>query len=281
MATRVGAFPQLADKAWVIDQYITQGKSCPEIAAEIGCTAGAVEYRLRHFGVKARGRHYGHWVPKKCERCGDEFMPSGPAAKFCSAACRAGTATCEGCDKEFPLVAPRQQVQNGTVYPRKFCSFECRQAHWARTSAHRYVNGDGYVEIVIPPTMSRRIDGGGYVEINVGALNGNGGRVKEHRWVMEQRLGRTLLPHEEVHHKNGHRDDNDRCPACPASTLPPEVLNDRLHCASCGWESSQAPNLELWTISQPKGQRVEDKIAWAVGFLAEYGFTVAPPGAPA
>jgi len=29
-------------------------------------------------------------------------------------------------------------------------------------------------------------------------------------------------------------------------------------------------NLELWSSSQPKGQRVEDKVAWAREILALY-----------
>jgi len=69
------------------------------------------------------------------------------------------------------------------------------------------------------------------------------GRYKmlEHRYVMEQHLARPLLPEENVHHKNGDRLDN------------------------------RLSNLELWNTSQPRGQRIQDKLEWAYEIIERYG----------
>lgn len=80
------------------------------------------------------------------------------------------------------------------------------------------------------------IDSNGYRNISV-----DGKSYKEHRYVMAQHIGRDLLDCEEVHHLNGIRDDN------------------------------RIENLELWSTSQPYGQRVRDKIKWAKEILALYG----------
>ncbi len=64
--------------------------------------------------------------------------------------------------------------------------------------------------------------------------------VFEHIFVMEESLGRYLLPHESVHHRNGVRDDN------------------------------RLDNLELWTWPQPAGIGVTDAVAWAREILALY-----------
>lgn len=65
-------------------------------------------------------------------------------------------------------------------------------------------------------------------------------RQEEHRYMMQQMIGRSLLPGETVHHRNGIRHDN------------------------------RPENLELWTKAHPPGQRVTDLVKWAKEILTLY-----------
>lgn len=82
----------------------------------------------------------------------------------------------------------------------------------------------------------------GYVWVRADHPNAySNGTMLEHRLVMSQMVGRPLKPYENPHHRNGDKTDN------------------------------RPENLELWSTSQPKGQRVADKLAWAREIIDLYG----------
>jgi hypothetical protein len=100
--------------------------------------------------------------------------------------------------------------------------YKTGEDHWAWKGGNsQWKNSDGYISCEIHS-------------------DGNVRRVLEHRLVMEQHLGRRLKKNENVHHKNGIRDDN------------------------------RLENLELWVSSQPAGQRPQDLLAWAKDIIETY-----------
>ena len=141
---------------------------------------------------------------KNCKRCGQSFNPTGPRATYCSEACKRGSYVCENCGKTFV----RKKKTLG-----RFCSTACHYEHECPVGSVRD-GGNGYKIIKVPAGTP-----------NAKKFGDRSGWMWEHRYVMQQKLGRPLEKHENVHHINGVRDDN------------------------------RPENLELWERSQPAGVR--------------------------
>jgi len=132
---------------------------------------------------------------------------------------------CEGCGK---IIEPRQHIdkrgrKKGWYIPLRFCSTKCANITHL-PERHKWAKG-------------KYIDQHGYVILARGKKTGY--RVPEHRFVMEQLLGRELRPDETVHHKNGIRHDN------------------------------RPENLELWSGNHGKGQRSHEQDIWS-GMIPHY-----------
>lgn len=188
-----------------------------------------------------------------CKICDSKFsrMPGeirqyrkqfGANPRYCSIPCSAAGRKrdsekdvkfhCAQCGTDVPVV----RRADGTLdkrTTRRFCSTDCRSL-FRRLSYQRKHPDQG---------ISRTTARGGYIRLVIPQGLGQPSRkdVFEHRYVVEQAIGRELHPEETVHHINGDRSDN-RYPE----------------------------NLELFSSRHGPGQRVTDKIAFAVEMIRLY-----------
>ena len=146
----------------------------------------------------------------------------------------------------------------GVVHPIKYreagriCGFEgCGRKYVAQglCASHRKQQRQGKQLVPVkklekgdlddPSTWPRLKASGGYISLTM-QKHYVIWSILEHRYVMEKHLGRDLIQGENVHHLNGDRSDN------------------------------RISNLELWSRSQPPGQRAIDKLNWAREIIELY-----------
>ncbi len=140
------------------------------------------------------------------------------------------------------LVLNKYGLPRGTIPPPKDCcidgcTYAAKSRHMCKMHYRRWERWGDPNEKHLPGREGKGwIAPHGYRMISAGRNN----TLLEHRVVMEQIIGRSLLINETVHHKNGIRHDN------------------------------RPENLELWVKCHPAGQRVPDLIELAVEILNRY-----------
>jgi hypothetical protein len=163
--------------------------------------------------VVARGMCSTHY--ERVRRVGD------PGAGIRVAKHRRGDCAVEGCDRR--------------IYADRMC-----RLHYDRV---RRLGAPGPPRLLRGGTFRKNLrTESGYVKVYLPdhPTSFKDGYILEHRLVMERMIGRPLFDHENVHHKNGKRDDN------------------------------RPENLELWFRGQPPGQRIEDLVDFIVKHYPDY-----------
>jgi hypothetical protein len=147
-------------------------------------------------------------------------------------------------EEELFKPVQKRKIKPGEL-KREICRIKgCNRKHFAKGMCKSHYNraNKGATEEEIQKPFRKRgkngtgtIHSAGYKEITL-----KGKKIYEHRFIMEQHLGRELFKDEHVHHINGDKLDN------------------------------RIENLEIWSTGHPSGKRIKDLVAWAEEILARY-----------
>lgn len=183
-------------KVFICEQCSAEVLSYPSKPKRFCSQSCGAKWRALNVGMPTKPRR-GETV--SCRTCGADIYrgPNEHKKAYCSNECRnvgnrrGELRPCESCGTEF--------WSPPSMDGKRFCSRQCYEAQRIKASgAGREHNGreaisdhSGYIRIWQPdhPAASQ-------------------GRILEHRWVVEQSLGRYLRSDEHVHHKNGKKWDN-------------------------------------------------------------------------
>jgi hypothetical protein len=142
---------------------------------------------------------------------------------------------------------PKPRVKSRATYwkCRCVCGYETEVTHSNLTHSKttRCIKCHNTDRRTTPKKDFRNLDGYIMTRNYPNAIRNESGSIIPralHRVVMEEVMGRSLHPHESVHHKNGQRDDN------------------------------RVENLELWVSAHPRGQRVPELLEWADWIIKTY-----------
>lgn len=116
----------------------------------------------------------------------------------------------------------------------------CQRRHLAKGYCKQHYRRKKDGKDLTAPLRFRNMSGAWYNNNGYLMVVKDGKAIRQHRFIMEQHLGRQLLSTENVHHKNTIRSDNS------------------LH------------NLELWVRHQPTGGRLTDIYAYAERIIELY-----------